>query len=362
MYLWFVFFSLDQPKSRLTAEGRRVNLTTNNEKGIETMDLLFPAALRIITAVALIYFGLGLFNIHWLMRVRAIAALSVGALLVGAVGWPLVRPELPVATITLVNGSISLPGAIGCVLLAFAAGFIAFFVSWPAGKILAPYAAPTGLAIWAMFSGNMHQLLLDHYEPARRETLYAALRWEGFFWLLICAAGYLGVLAASRLVGAKILILGQFNSDKPKGTAILTNILLAMGITLVVSWVAVGIFVQDIHQVDPELGTVVGQPGNRQIAFGVFTAFCISAYLVKYTLKIGYLPVAAASVLLTFGGSMALLRGQTLSHLAGNWPIAYFNHVVNAITPLQMVAFAVLGSITGYWMAVKFHHLSWQTH
>ncbi len=326
------------------------------------MDVLFPAALRIIAAVALIYFGLGLFNIHWLMRIRAIAALAVGALLVGGLGWPLVRPELPIAAITLVNGSVSVSGAVLCVLLAFAAGFLAFFVSWPAGKILAPYAAPTGLAIWAMTSGNMHRLLLDHHPPAQRQALYAALRWEGFFWLLICAAGYLGVLAASRLAGSKIVILGQFDSDKPKGITIMTHVLLAMGVTVLIGWFALGVFVQDIHQPDARLGMVVGQPGNRQIAFGVFTTFCIAAYLVKHTLKIGYLPVAAASVVLTFVGATQLLRGDTLAHLAGNWPIAYFNHAVNAITPLQMVAFAVLGAVTGYWMAVKFHHPTWKTH
>ncbi len=326
------------------------------------MDVWYSAVLRVIAAVGLIFFGLSLFNINWLMRVRAIAALAVGAILVGWFGWPLVRPDLPIGAVTLVGGSITLPGALLCVLLAFAAGFIAYFVSWPAGKIFAPYAAPAGLAIWAMAGGNMHQLLLEHYDLAQRAGLYAALRWEGLFWLLIVAAGYLGAVLGSRVAGRKIVMLGQFDSDSPQGVNILTNVLLAIVAAVAIGWFALGVFVQDIHQPDPQLGAVLGQPGNRQIAFGVFTTFCLAAYLVKHLLKIDYLPVAAASAVLTFMGSTLLLQGGRLAHLAENWPIAYFNHPVNAITPLQMVSFAVLGAITGYWIAVKFHHPTWTAH
>ena len=205
------------------------------------MEWLLPVALRIIAAVALIYFGLGLFNISWLMRIRAIGAFAVGALLVGGLAWPIVRPETATDAITLTGSAITIPGAVICLLLAFAAGFSAWFIAWPAGKIFAPYAAPTGLAIWAMRSGTMQQLLLDHHDIAQRQLLYTALRWEGVFWLLICAAGYLGVLAASKLAGTKIVILGQYDSDKPKGTSILINVVLAIAVTLVVTWVAVGI-------------------------------------------------------------------------------------------------------------------------
>ncbi len=326
------------------------------------MDWLFPAALRVIAAVAVIYFGLGLFIVNWLMRIRAIAAMAVGAVVVGGLGWSLVRPELPTAALTLMDSVLTIPGALLCLLLAFGAGFAAYFVAWPAGRIFAPYAAPTGLAIWAMRSGNMHRLLLDHHELAQRQALYAALRWEGFFWLLICAAGYLGVLAASKAAGTKLVILGQYDSEKPKGSALWGNVALAAAATIAIAWIAIGILAQDIPQSDTQLGSVIGQPGNRQIAFGVFAAFGLAAYAVKYFLKIGYLPVAAASALLLFISTTTLLRSGALVRLSEHWPIAYFSHAVNAITPLQMVAFAVLGAITGYWMAVKFHHETWTTH
>jgi len=326
------------------------------------MDWMLPAALRIIAAVALTYFGLGLFNITWPMRVRAIAALAIGAAMLGAGGWPLVRPEDPEAAITLVNCPMTISAALLCLLLAFGAGFAAYFAAWPAGKIFAPYAAPTGMAVWAMHSGSMHQLLMYHHDLPQRQALYSALRWEGLFWLLVCAAGYLGVLAASKLAGAKIVILGTYNSQKPKGAGLWGNAALALAAAVAIGWVAIGVLVQDIHHPDPQLGSVVGQPGNRQIAFGVFAAFCLAGYLVKYGLKIGYLPVAAASAALTFAATTQLLSGDTLAHLAGAWPAAYFTHAVNAITPLQMTAFAWLGAVTGYWMAVKFHHQQWQQH
>jgi hypothetical protein len=278
------------------------------------------------------------------------------------VAWPLVRPELPAAAVTLIGSDITLAGMLLCLLLAFASGFIAWFAAWPAGRIFAPYAAPTGLAIWAIRSGTMQQLLLSHQEAAQRQILYSALRWEGFFWLLVCAAGYLGVMAASKLAGSKIYVIGQDDASRPQGQNLIVNIVLASAITLIITWFAVPILAPDIAQPDPALGSVVGQPGSRQIAFGVFAAFALAAYLVKYALKINYLPVAAASVLLTFFGAAQLLRGDTAALLAHNWPIAYFNHTVNAITPLQMVAYAWLGAITGYWMAVKFHHPTWHSH
>ena len=219
--------------------------------------------------------------------------------------------ELPTAAITLVGSGITIPGVLLCLLLAFAAGFCAWFVAWPAGRIFALYAVPTGLAIWAMQSGTMHRLLLEYHDAAGRQILYGALRWEGVFWLLVCAAGYLGVWVASKAAGTKIVILGQYDSEKPQGVNVLINVALAVAVTLAVTWFAVGFFAQDVHQPDPALGSVVGQPGNRQIAFGVFAAFCLAAYLVKYALKIGYLPVAAASALLSFFGATQLLRGDT---------------------------------------------------
>ena len=71
------------------------------------MEWLYPLAIRVIAAVALIYFGLGLFNVHWLLRIRIIAALSVGALIIGGIGYPLVRPAEPLGAISIFTGDIT---------------------------------------------------------------------------------------------------------------------------------------------------------------------------------------------------------------------------------------------------------------
>jgi hypothetical protein len=57
-------------------------------------------------AVVLIYFGLGLFNVNWLLRVRILAALAAGALIVAGFGYPLVQPADPLGAISLFIGEI----------------------------------------------------------------------------------------------------------------------------------------------------------------------------------------------------------------------------------------------------------------
>jgi hypothetical protein len=72
------------------------------------MEWLYPIVLRVIAAIALLYFGLGLFNIHWLLRIRILASLSTGALIVGALGWPLVRPDDPLGAVSLFSSQMTL--------------------------------------------------------------------------------------------------------------------------------------------------------------------------------------------------------------------------------------------------------------
>lgn len=327
------------------------------------MEWLFAASLRVIAAVALIYFGLGLFNVGWLMRARAIGALAIGAALLGGFGWLIVKPELPETAVSLLACRVSVSAMLLLALLAFGSGFAAYFVAWPAGRIFAPYAAPAGMAVWAMAGGLMQQLIMDHHEPIKRAALYGALRWEGFFWLVLWAAGYVGMLAAATLSGHRVVVLAAPSGDTPTpwskqfGAAVAA--LAAGGL---IAWLAIGFLVQDIRQPDPQLGTVLGQPGPRQIAFGVFAAFCLAAYAVKFVLKMSFVPVVLAAPFVSFVAMTRLTAGDTLSYMAQTWSAAYFTHAVNAISPLQMVSFAALGAITGYWMAVKFNHWDWKNH
>ena len=116
------------------------------------------------------------------MRLRIAVAMAVGALLLGFLPWPLVQPAEPMGAITLFNGDISISDAISCAILSYLATLVAYVLCYPYGRQLAPLAAPTGLAIWSIRTGNMTSLLLTNYTFTERKTLYAALKWEGFFW------------------------------------------------------------------------------------------------------------------------------------------------------------------------------------
>ena len=48
------------------------------------------------------------------------------------------------------------------------------------------------------------------------------------------------------------------------------------------------------------------------------------------------------------------------SYLAQAWPANFFGDVAASILPVQMVAFGALGSVAGYWMAVRYDY--WRKH
>jgi hypothetical protein len=49
-----------------------------------------------------------------------------------------------------------------------------------------------------------------------------------------------------------------------------------------------------------------------------------------------------------------------LQQLVEHYPLVFFSSTVISILPVQMVAFGVLGSITGYWLAVRYYY--WRKH
>jgi hypothetical protein len=98
------------------------------------MEWLYPISLRVIAAVVLIYFGLGLFNVEWLLRVRILAALAAGALIVAAAGYTRVRPDCPLDAISLFTGEISVISSVILIGLGFAAGIIGTLVTYPLGR------------------------------------------------------------------------------------------------------------------------------------------------------------------------------------------------------------------------------------
>ena len=147
-----------------------------------------------------------------LMKLRIAAAMAVGVVLLGLLPWPLVRPADSLGAISLCSGDIGVFDALICLALAFLSGFGACFVSYPYGQEIAPLAAPAGMALWILRSGDMTSLLRINPAIKDRQAIYGVLKWEGFFWLAIAGAGYCGVIVAMRFFGP------QSRDDQPEKT------------------------------------------------------------------------------------------------------------------------------------------------
>lgn len=318
-------------------------------KGI-IMEWLHPLVLWIIAAVALIYFGLSLFNVEWHLRIRILLSLGLGALFVGAFGWPLVKPADPLGPVTVLTGEISAVNCIALILFGFLAGMVATVATYPLGSALGPFAAPAGAAVLAIAGGRMRNLLLYNQEVEARSILYASLRWELLLWLAVCAAGLAGTFLISRFLKTKLIIPGRL--QKPSSAVFVNGLIGAIAAGAVV-YFTIGLFAQDLRQLDPQLGTVVGLPGNGQIAFGVFVSVGLSAFLVKYFAKQDYYWTILGAAALYFFMYTRLSGSETLGYLAKTWPVDYLPHAMFGITPLQFVSWGVLGALTGYWIAVR---------
>jgi hypothetical protein len=102
----------------------------------------------------------------------------------------------------------------------------------------------------------------------------------------------------------------------------------------------------------------VAQPAIGQVVFAVLVSFGLAAFAVKKYLNVSYIWPTIASALVTAFAVSAY--GRQVQHLAQQWPATFFSNSVVSILPVQMVAFGTLGSIAGYWMAVRFDY--WRKH
>jgi len=293
------------------------------------------------------------------MRLRITAAVATGAILIGILAWPLAAPPEPFGAVSLTAGTIGFGAAITFGVLAFLAGFIAYFLSWPYGREIGILAAPSGLAIWAVCCGSMASLMRLNPTAAQRQALFATLKWEPLFWLAIVAAGFAGVL-----VGQKILC-PKPEPDKPKEKSnsksnIYLNAAIALVGSVLIAQFCISILAQDVRIFDNKLGSVLAQPAVGQIVFAVFVSFGIAAFVVKKFLNVSYICPTVASALVTAFAVSAYVKQDVLQHLVQHWPAVFFSHAVNSILPVQMVAFGSLGSIAGYWLAVRYNY--WRKH
>ena len=85
--------------------------------------------------------------------------MAVGVVLLGLGAWRFIEPSVPAGAITITAGDISVVDGAVCIALAFGAGFLAYFAAWPYGAEIGVLAAPAGLGLWALRSGDMTGLL-----------------------------------------------------------------------------------------------------------------------------------------------------------------------------------------------------------
>jgi hypothetical protein len=292
-------------------------------------------------------------ELSWINKLRIAAVAALGILVIGLLAWPLAAPSDPLLPVRAwIIGPLA---TVALLALAFAVGFAGYFIAWPHGREIGILAVPLGLTVWAIRSGPMSALMQAYRETAGRRTLEHSLSFEPMYWLLIVAAGFAGVLAA------QFLRPGATGSDKTGPARSLRdanaylNGLAALAAAVVVSHFFIGVFVQDLG-----MPGVVAQPEIGQMVFGVTAAFALAAFVVKKFLNLSYVWPAVAS-LFPIGLAQAIsYRGDLIQKFAETRPATFFPHSILAILPVQLVALGTLGSIMGYWMAIRYDY--WRQH
>jgi hypothetical protein len=292
------------------------------------------------------------------MKLRIAAAAGCGVVLIGLLAWPLVAPTGPFGAVLVFTGAIGLTDVIILAVLAVVAGFVGYFVSWPYGREIGILAVPSGLAVWAVRCGNMAALTQLNPTLAERQALFASLKWEPVLWVGIVAAGFAGVFAGEAVSGKAEAVTNQEKSKSE--SRMYLNAIIALAASVLIAQFGITVFARDVKIFDGQIGSVMAQPATGQIVFGVLVSFGIAAFLVKKFLNAGYIWPIIASGLVTGFVIMAQVKPDALQRLVGHYPAAFFPNAVTSVLPVQMVAFGTLGSVAGYWMAVRYNF--WRKH
>ncbi len=296
-------------------------------------------------------------ELSFLMKVRIAAAAAVGVVLIGILAWPLVAPVEALGAV--LAGNMDFGDKIILAGLAILAGFATYFLSWPYGREIGILAVPAGLAVWAVRSCTVASLIQQSPALAQRQQFFAALKWEGLFWLAIVAAGFLGVLLAQRISSQRAKPYECPKKSGSKANVYMNTAIALIGSILMVQ-LCIKVFAQDVKLFDNKLGTVVAQPATGQIVFALLVSFGIVAFVVKKFLNVSYIwPTIASSLVTAFAGA-AYIKHDVLLHLVQNWPAVFSPSPVLSILPVQMVTFGALGSIAGYWIAIRYDY--WREH
>ncbi len=293
-------------------------------------------------------------ELTWINKVRIAAVGALGVVVIGILAWPLAAPADPLLPVRA--ASIGTPGTLLLLVLAVAIGFAGYFIAWPHGREIGILGVPLGLAVWAGRSGPMRALTQAWQEPAERALLAQSLRFEPFYWLLIAGAGFVGVLLAQRLRPTPKTPAHDGSAANRPGANAYLNGSIALVVAVLVAQFFVGVFAQNLSLPDH----VAAQPAVGQIVFAVTAAFAVAAFVVKKFLDLSYLLPAAASLFVVAFVQVVYYRAETIERFAQMYPAPFFPHSLLAIVPVQLVALGTLGSVLGYWMAVRYDF--WRKH
>jgi hypothetical protein len=296
-------------------------------------------------------------ELTWINKLRIAAVAALGIVVIGILAWPLAAPADPLLPVRA--SAIGFSGTLLLLVLALAIGFAGYFIAWPHGREIGILGVPFGLTIWAGRSGPMRTLTQIWDDTAERAALVQSLRVEPLYWMLLVAAGFAGVLLAQRLRQAprnNVLESDAHSIRKGPAGSVYTNCLLALGASVVVSQFFLGVFVQNLAMSH----NLAAQPAVGQIIFGVGAAFAVAGFVVKQFLGQSYILPALSSLLVVGLAQVLHYRGQTIQRFAETLPAPFFPHSALAIVPVQLVALGTLGSVLGFWMAVRYDW--WRKH
>lgn len=292
-------------------------------------------------------------ELSWVNKVRIGAVAALGMVVIGWLAWPLAAPADPMGAVRA--GQVGFGGTLVLLVLAAGVGFAGFFIAWPHGREIGILGVPFGLTVWAIRSGSMRALTQTATELEERQALLSSLRFEPVYWLLIVAAGFVGVLAAQCVAKkSKPAEMGNLKEClKPEAAgmgvvAILAGALVALFFT--------GVFAQNLTT----RSDIAAQPATGQIVFGAIMAFAAAGFVVKKFFGLSYVWCALASVLVVPFAIITHYRGDTIQQFAETQPATFYPHAVFGLLPVQLVALGALGSVLGYWMAVRYDH--WRQH
>jgi hypothetical protein len=288
-------------------------------------------------------------ELSWAMKLRIAAAAAVGVVLIGILSWPLTAPSET-------TGAISHTGAFVLLVLALLAGAAGYFVSWPYGREIGILAVPFGLAVWAVRSGSVAALMQANPTAAQRLALLQSFKWQPVFWLVVVAAGFAGPLLCRRILSSPKPDQDKKESKVSFGKYL--NPIIAIAASALVAHLCIRILAQDVRFSDDDLGSVVAQPALGQMAFAVLVSYGLAAFAVRKFLNVGYVWPALSSAFVTAFAINAY--ENQVQYLAQHWPAVFFSDAIVCVLPVQMVAFGTLGSIGGYWMAVRYDY--WRKH